>query len=214
MAAACGVFAGCGEAPEPPGPVGGPSSNVVGTGAASQMDVALPVLPAPANTESPTAPDAGAEPGENLPEIPVVPAQGASSDRVFAACHEPRVSGCDYLHVTVQSTSPALCVQLTLDNCNEYGRGSGLKVDVPLTWQLTSGSASDAKVCDLVDFDPKSFPLASSDGQISWTQRGRAISALSIDVTLEWSVEAGSSVPAKLELQTASPIASVPDCEG
>ena len=210
LAVAGGVFAGCGEAPEPPGAVGGPTSNVVGTGNASQMDV-LPVQPGRPNPGVPTPPDAGA--GENLPELPVVPAEAASSARVFAACRESRVSGCDYLHVTAQGTSPALCVQLTLDNCNEYGRGSGLTVDLPLTWQLSSGSASDAKICDLLDFDPRSLPVGSATGQISWDQRGRVISSLAIDVSLQLSVEPGSSVPARIELETSTALAAVPDCE-
>jgi hypothetical protein len=174
------------------------------------MDV-LPVLPDPANPEQPTAPDAGA--GASVGETPVVPAEAASSARVFAACHEARLSGCDYLHITAQSTSPALCVQLTLDDCSEYGRGSGLTVDLPLTWQLASGSVSDSKDCDLLDFDPKSVPLNSTTGQMSWDQRGRVISSLSIDVTLVLSVAAGSNVPARIELQSSAPIAAVPECE-
>jgi hypothetical protein len=100
-----------------------------------------------------------------------------------------------------------------LDNCNEYGRGRGLDVDLPLTWQLASGSASDAKVCDLLDYDPKSIPVDSAAGRISWDQRGRVVSALALDVTLEVSVAAGSTVPATIELETSSPIASVPDCD-
>lgn len=211
LAVACAAVAGCGEAPELPGAVGGPSSNVVGTGNASQMDV-LPVLPEPSNPAPTTAPDAGPAPGASVPDISDVPSPAASSAQVFAACREARVSGCDYLHVTVQSTSPALCVQLTLDSCSEYGRGSGLKVDVPLTWQLGSGSVSDAKVCDLLAFDPKSTPVDSASGRISWVQRGRAISSLAVDVTLGLSVAGGSSLPGKLELESTTPLASVPDC--
>jgi hypothetical protein len=212
LAVACGAVAGCGEAPEPPGAVGGPTSNVVGTGNASQMDV-LPVRPEPVNPAPPTGADAGGAGGESLPDIPVVPTAAASSDRVFAACHESRVSGCDFLHISVQDSSPALCVQLTLDNCSEYGRGSGLKVNVPLTWQLASGSVSDAKLCDLLDYDPKSLPVDSASGRISWDQRGRVVSSLAVDVTLEVSAAAGSAVPAKVELETSTPIASIKDCD-
>ena len=106
-----------------------------------------------------------------------------------------------------------LCVQLTLDNCNAYGRGSGLGVDLPLTWQLASGSVSDAKVCDLLDYDPKSLPLNAATGRISWSERGRVISELAIDVTLQVSVEPGSKLPAKIEIDTATPIASIEDCD-
>jgi len=210
LAVACGAVAGCGEAPEPPGAVVGPTSNLVGTGNASQMDVVLPVQPVQVSPPAPTVPDAGGAAGESLPDIPVV---ASSSGRVFAACHESRVSGCDYLHISVQDSSPALCVQLTLDSCSQFGRGSGLKVDVPLTWQLTAGSVSDAKLCDLLDYDPKSIPVNSATGRISWNERGRVLSALAVDVTLELSVEAGANEPAKIELGTSSPIASVPDCD-
>ena len=209
LAVACGAVAGCGEAPEPPGAVGGPTPNVVGTGNASQMDV-LPVLPV--NPAVPTGADAGGGGSESLPDIPIVPAV-APSGRVFAACLESRVSGCEYLHISVQDSSPALCVQLTLDNCSTYGRGSGLKVDVPLTWQLASGSASDAKLCDLLDYDPKSLPVTAAVGRISWSERGRLISALAVDVTLDVSVEADSKVPAKIELETSTPIASLEECD-
>jgi len=212
LAVACGAVAGCGEAPEPPGAVGGPTSNVVGTGNASQMDV-LPVRPEPVNPAAPTGADAGAGGSESLPDIPIVPPVVVSSGRVFAACHESRVSGCDYLHVSVQDAAPALCVQLTLDNCSEYGRSSGLKVDVPLTWQLASGSVSDAKLCDLLDYDPKSLPVTAATGRISWNERGRVVSALAVDVTLAVSVEPGSAVPAQIELETSTPIASVEECD-
>ncbi|HKO92705.1 MAG TPA: hypothetical protein VJU61_16230 [Polyangiaceae bacterium] len=213
LAVACGAVAGCGEAPEPPGPVGGPTSNVVGTGNASQMDV-LPVRPEPVSSPpAPTAPDAGTGTGESVPDIAVAPSQAPASGRVFAACHESRVSGCDYIHISVQDSSVPLCVQLTLDNCNAYGRGSGLGVDLPLTWQLASGSVSDAKVCDLLDYDPKSLPLNAATGRISWSERGRVISELAIDVTLQVSVEPGSKLPAKIEIDTATPIASIEDCD-
>jgi hypothetical protein len=211
LAVVCWALAGCGEAPEPPGPVGGPSPNVVGTGAASQMDV-LPVRPEPVTPARPAAPDAGAGDSESLPDIPGVPT-AASSGRVFAACHESRVSGCDYLHISVQDSSPALCVQLTLDNCSEYGRSSGLTVDLPLTWQLTSGSVSGAKVCDVLDYDPKSIPLLSATGRISWDQRGRVVSGLALDVKLKVSASSGSSLPSEIAIASSSPIASVDDCD-
>jgi hypothetical protein len=100
-----------------------------------------------------------------------------------------------------------------MDNCSENGR-QGLPVVVPNSWRLASGSASTNRGCDVHDYDPKSQPVLSASGKVTFDQQGRQISALQIDVQLSLdSATAESKVPAQIAVTTASPIADIGTCE-
>ena len=96
--------------------------------------------------ETPVAPEV---PPEVTPPPPPPPEAAA---RVFSACRESRLVGCDALYVRMLASSPELCVQLVLDNCDE-GELVGLTVNTPRSWRLSSGSASTNTECDLRDYD-------------------------------------------------------------
>ena len=103
-------------------------------------------------------------------------------------------------------------MQLVLDNCSENGR-QGLPVVVPISWRLASGSASTNRGCDVHDYDPKSEPVLSASGKVTFAQQGRQISALQIDVQLSLDSPSDSKVPAQIAVATDSPIADIGTCE-
>jgi len=132
--------------------------------------------------------------------------------QVFSACQETRLLGCDVLYVRMLASDPDLCVQLVMDNCGSNAR-QALAVVLPLSWRLSSGSASTNRGCDLRDYDPKSQPALTASGKITWAARGRVISGLNIDVSLNLESPPGSKVPAEIDVTTDSPIASVDSCD-
>jgi hypothetical protein len=177
---------------------------------------ALPVRPSPDSVMTvpiAVAPvDAGparpARPEESPPSSPppVVKAQ------VFSACEEARVVGCDAVYVRMLASDPDLCVQLVMDNCVQNAR-QALAVALPLSWRLSSGSASTNPGCDLRDYDPKSQPALAASGKITWAERGRQISGLDIDISLSVESPPDSKVPAEIDVATDSPIATVEACD-
>lgn len=169
----------------------------------------------PSGAMEPASDDESADPVEPPPEEPTAdpPPAAAPAGQVFTACHETRVVGCDAVYVRMVKSAPDVCVQLVLDNCSENGR-QGLPVVVPVSWRLASGSASTNRGCDVHDYDPKSQPVLSASGKVTFAQEGRQISALQIDVQLSLdSATAESKVPAQIAVTTASPIADVGTCE-
>jgi hypothetical protein len=122
------------------------------------------------------------------------------------------VVGCDALYVRMLAAKPDLCVQLVLDNCSENDR-QGLQVALPLSWRLSSGSASTDRGCDLREYDPKSQPALTASGKITWAQQARQISGLEIDIKLRVDAPPASQVPAEIAVATAAPIAVVDTCE-
>jgi len=206
---------GCGEAP--PAPTAVPEAQRVGAGSKgqSEMDV-LPVRPSPDSVVAvPTAaPPADAGPVQPVQpdEDPPLPPPAVVKARVFSACQESRLLGCDVLYVRMLGSDPDLCVQLVMDNCNANAR-QALAVVLPLSWRLSSGSASTDRACDLRDYDPKSQPALTASGKITWSARGRVISGLDIDVSLNVESPPGSKVPAQIDVTTDSPIPSVDTCD-
>jgi len=113
---------------------------------------------------------------------------------------------CDSLYVTMKQVSPPRCVQLTFDNCGEYGR-RGLAVDVPMPWRLDSGTvSSDPDECELGVFYPTSSVALSASGSVTWNQTTRLPSELALDVTLETSTPAGN---ASIDVTTTTPLTPV-----
>jgi hypothetical protein len=130
-----------------------------------------------------------------------------------SACREARVAGCDGLYVRFLLTSPDLCVQLALDNCDENAR-AGLTVNVPLSWRLSAGSASSNKACDIREYDPKSQPALTGTGNITFDQLGRQISALEVDVDLRIAAsEREPTLPTEVSVATREPISVIGLCE-
>jgi len=216
---------GCGEAPEPPTAVG-PTQNV-GAGSKGQTDMGvLTVRPSPDSMSGapsgmersgiePSGPEpSAAERGDAGPAgaAPEVAPPRTEAPRVFSACSETRLVGCDTVYVRMLGTRPDLCVQLVMDNCGENDR-LGLPVVIPLSWRLSSGSVSADRACDLREYDPKSQPALTASGKISWAQRGRQISGLEIDVQLRLQPPPASELPAEIAVVTAEPIAAVDACE-
>ncbi|MEO8178532.1 MAG: hypothetical protein ABI895_06840 [Deltaproteobacteria bacterium] len=211
---------GCGEAPEPPTAVS-PTQNV-GAGSKGQTDMGvLTVRPSP---DSMVAVPSGIVPREPepselepsdaglAPAAPEVAPPRTGAARVFSACSETRLVGCDTVYIRMLATKPDLCVQLVMDNCSENDR-LGLPVLIPLSWRLSSGSVSAGRACDLREYDPKSQPALTASGKISWAQRGRQISELEIDIQLRVQPPPASQLPAEIVVATAEPIAAVAPCE-
>jgi hypothetical protein len=151
---------------------------------------------------APTAPD----------DADLAPPRAAVAAQVFSACRETRVVGCDALYVRMLASHPDLCVQLAMDNCIVNDR-QGLPVTLPLAWRMSSGSASGDRGCDLRDYDPKSEPVLTARGKITWAQRLREISGVEIDIQLRLEPPPASELPADIAVKTEVPIAVVEDCE-
>jgi hypothetical protein len=109
-------------------------------------------------------------------------------------------------------TGPDLCVQLVLDNCDE-NRRQGLPVAVPLSWRLTSSSASTDRGCELRKYDPKSQPVLTASGTVNFAQQGHQISALELDVQLSLNATSEAKLPAQIAVTTPSPIEDIETCE-
>ena len=219
-----GVILGCGQAPPPPSAI--PPVQKVGAGSKGQSETdVLTVRPSP-DAVMPTPPvdedediapppdepedeDAEVAPAEVAPDPKPAAAQPA---QVFSACHETSIAGCDTLYVRVVKSAPDLCVQLALDNCDLNGR-SGLQVAVPVSWRLASGSASTNRGCDLREYDPKSEPVLSASGSVSFTQKGRQVSQLKVDLQLQLTSSSESKVPAQIAVETPAAITDIDDCE-
>jgi hypothetical protein len=217
---AAGVM-GCGQAP--PAPTAVPEAQRVGAGSKGQTETdVLTVRPSP-DAVMPTPPSSEADPGTDAdvgdpadapadePDAEPAPASSPAG-QVFSACHETRVVGCDAVYVRIVKSTPDVCVQLVLDNCGENGRKT-LQVAVPISWRLTSGSASTGQGCDLREYDPKSEPVLSASGKVNFAQQGRQISALDIDVQLLLDSTSESKVPGQIAVSTPSPIADIDTCE-
>lgn len=210
---------GCGQAPPPPTAI--PEAQRFGAGSKGQTETdVLTVRPSP-DAVMPTPPpmdmgdeevatddkagdDAAAPPDEPAPVAP------PRAQQTVSACHETRLVGCDAVYVRVLKSD--VCVQLVLDNCNPNDR-QGLPVALPISWRLTSGSASTNLECDLREYDPKSQPALSATGTVTFDQQGREVSALDIDVRLLLDPAPESKVPAQIDVATPSPIADIDDCE-
>lgn len=216
---------GCGQAPPPPTAI--PEAQRVGAGSKGQTDVLMvrpspdAVMPTPAATdEDPdevtadigdSAVGDSAEPPPDESDADPAPVV-APAGQVFSACHETSVVGCDAVYVRMVKSAPDVCVQLVLDNCGGNGR-QGLPVALPISWRLISGSASTGRACDLREYDPKSQPVVSASGKVTFAQQGRQISALDIDVQLLLDSSSESKVPAQIAVATPSPIADIDTCE-
>jgi hypothetical protein len=216
-ALACGVV-GCGEAPDPPTAI--TPAERVGAGSKGQTEGnVLEVRPSPDAVAAvpPAAVAPAPEPvpvAETPPQTVDPPPVASAPARVFSACSEARVVGCDALYVRMLAPSPALCVQLVLDNCSENSR-SGLGVNLPVSWRLTSGSASSNAECDLRDYDPKSHPALTGTGTIRWDQQGRQISGLEIDIDLRIAAsEQDPTLPTQVAVKTDEPLGPIDACEG
>jgi len=226
LALACvmaGGVLGCGQAP--PAPTAIPEAQRVGAGSKGQTDTdVLTVRPSPDAVQPMAAP---AETGEEIdegsdddgdPEASPGPSNAdpapvaSPAGQVFSVCHETRIVGCDAVYVRMVKSAPDVCVQLVLDNCGENGR-QGLPIVLPISWRLASGSAITGRGCDLREYDPKSQPVLTASGKVTFAQQGRQISALNIDVQLSLDAASESKVPAQIAVATPSPIADIDTCE-
>lgn len=206
---------GCGAAPEPPGAVE-PNGALPGTGS-SGGDMALRgESPAPTPTTPPgpidsALPDAGAAASVNdvgLPNAPAAQAPGFT----FKACAASGVAGCDYIYIAAQDARAKSCIQLALDNCGSYQR-PGLPIDLPLSWRLGSASIGAlGEECLPQVYDPKSTPVVSAGGAISWNLESRQPSELVVDITLELS-DAVDPAAGGIALATRDLVAPLPECE-
>jgi hypothetical protein len=175
-------------------------------------DEALPANPVAADPdgaadESPAAPAASAGNSSGLP-----PAPAAS----FASCTRrdgTYGTNCDYVYVTMAQTSPERCVQLTIDNCGDGYGSSGLPVDTPLSWKLSSATvASSPDECELGVFNPDSTVVVDASGSIDWdvTLPSALPTGIVLDLTLQPSSSADDS--ASIDVLTTEPLSPAP-CE-
>ena len=226
LALACmmaGGISGCGQAP--PAPTAVPEAQRVGAGSKGQTDTdvltvrpspdAVMPTPAPAEGDEPAdeVGDEGADPTELPDESDEDPAPSAAqAGQLFSACQETSIAGCDSVYVRMVKSAPDVCVQLVLDDCGENGR-QGLRVVVPISWRFVSGSASTDRACELRKYDPKSQPVLSASGKVSFAQQGRQVSALEVDVQLLLDSASEPTVPAQIAVATPSPITDIAPCE-
>ncbi len=206
---------GCGAPPEPPGPVQ-PNGALPGTGS-SGGDMALiggspaPAPIAPAGPVDLPRPDAGAAASVDdvgLANVPAAQAPGFT----FTACAASGLAGCDYIYIAAQDARAKSCIQLALDNCPSYQR-PGLPVDLPLSWRLGSASIGAlGEQCLPQVYDPKSAPVVSAGGAISWNLESRQPSELVVDITLQLPAAADPAATG-ITLATRDLVAPLPECE-
>jgi hypothetical protein len=189
-AAADAAGAAGGTAPSAGSPPAAAAANVVRPPASASPAEASASPAAPASTPTPAA-------TSNAAAAPAL---------AFQACTYSEGNygrNCDSLYVTMKQVSPARCVQLTFDNCGEYGRG-GLSVDVPMPWRLDSGAvSSNLDECELGVFYPNSDLALRASGSVTWSDATRLPSELVLDVTLETSTSAGA---ASVDVTTTMPL--------
>ncbi|HEU4581596.1 MAG TPA: hypothetical protein VFS67_25230 [Polyangiaceae bacterium] len=174
-------------------------------------DAVMPTPPTPADEEIEEVEASAMDAPADESDLEPVPVAG-QADQVFSACQETSLGGCDSVYVRMVKSAPDVCVQLVLDDCGESGR-QGLQVVLPVAWRLVSGSASTNRSCDVRAYDPKSQPVLSASGKVSFAQQGRQVSALEVDVQLLLGSGSESKVPAQITVETPSPIADVGTCE-
>lgn len=139
------------------------------------------------------APDAG-----TTGRAPTAPARRFASCIAVAATYDD----CEVIHVTV--TEAARCIQLSIDNCSEYGR-MPLAADLPPRWRLTSASVSGrAEPCELGEYYPESAVINAASGEITWDQSTPRPTVLELDVTLE--TRSVSGTEASYDVITSEPL--------
>jgi hypothetical protein len=179
--------------------MGSSSGNAAAAGATG-------ATPPPAN-ESPVAPGAIAAASMPPAAAPASTSNAATAPALtFEACTYSEGTygrNCDSLYVSMKQVSPALCVQLTFDNCGEYGR-DGLPVDVPMPWRMDSGTVgTNLDECELGVYYPSSSVALRASGSVTWNETTRLPSELVLDVTLATST---SATDASVDLTTTTPI--------
>jgi hypothetical protein len=180
-------------------PSGGPNAPA---SAAAEASADGPIAGAQAST-----PDESAAASSDAPDDSASPVAAEA----FEACTSNGGSygdNCDSIYVTVKRTSPARCVQLTIDNCGGYNR-QGLAVDVPLSWRLASGSiSSNVDQCALGVFYPDRPGVRDASGAISWNESTRLPSEIVMELTLEPSISATDTT--SVHIATSAPLTPVP----
>ncbi|MEO8182980.1 MAG: hypothetical protein ABI895_29460 [Deltaproteobacteria bacterium] len=102
-------------------------------------------------------------------------------------------------------TSPARCVQLTIDDCGGYGARRGLSAELPGSWRLASGSVgSSSTPCELGVFYPANTLIDDATGSISWNERTSQPSEIELKLTLEASGSTGSAT--SIDIATSEPL--------
>ena len=172
--------------------------------------------PPPAN-ERPAAQNLAPAAPASTPSTEATPAAGgaaAETALTFEACTYSEGNygrNCDSLYVSMKQVSPPRCVQLTFDNCGEYGR-RGLAVDVPMPWRLDSGTVgSDLEQCELGVYYTNSSVALRASGSATWNETTRLPSELVLDVTLETSTSTGTVN--SVDVTTTTPL-TVSVCDG
>jgi len=152
-----------------------------------------PASPADAPETDDAAPEAAGAPEREAAETDPAPSQAeaAAEDPVgasaFASCITSggAYSDCETIYVTVVQTSPARCVQLSIDDCGSYSR-QGLSADAPSSWRLASASvASSASPCELGVFYPGSTSIDDATGSIRWNEETSRPTAIELELTLQ-----------------------------
>jgi hypothetical protein len=169
----------------------------------------------PSTQSSPPAPAPSMSGAMEMSSSASSPSTGspAAVAPAFAACIHSEGSygrNCDSIYVTMKQMSPARCVQLTIDNCGEYGR-EGLPVSIPMPWRLDSGTVgSSLSQCELGVFYPSSTVAQRASGEITWNDAERLPTEIELDVTLVTTSSATEAT--NIEVTTAQPIIPV-DCD-
>ena len=122
----------------------------------------------------------------------------------FAACFSGGGSyaACETLYVTMTESSPARCVQLTFEKCQNSGYGRPkLGADVPSRWQLSSGTVgASTSPCELGVFYPGNTLVRDASGSAKWDTSADAPSAIELALTL------GLPDAASVSVTTAAPL--------
>lgn len=201
----------CGAPPEAPGAVSSRSNDPPGTDTVAVSGARPPPRPNGGESSAPEPVDAGipGAAGETPNPIP----GDTPTERTFTACVRSSFL-CDYIYLSMREAGTDLCVQLTLDNCGGYQR-PGLPVDVPLSWQVASGSIGNSRAGCIPDvYDSTSVPVIDAGGTITWDDTARRPAGLVIDVTVEPSPSPGGGLDAgSISLSSRELVGALPDCE-
>lgn len=156
------------------------------------VDVEIPSLE-PGQVADAGAPDA-APPVPGREDVGGGSPEPAPLGQAVLACLE-LVVDCRTIQVAVSDAAEDVCVHMTIDDCGSASR-TGLPVDVPVSWRLSSASIADlADGCVPGTYDASNVIIVDGSGSIGWNLETPRPSDVAIDVTLIPSATAVGAAP-------------------
>jgi hypothetical protein len=188
------------------------------------MGGAITVLESPEPRPAPPGPsDPGASgPDAGEPPLGDVPVGGELAEespgpigeaQTVAACTVSEAS-CVRLYIAVADADASVCLQLSLDDCNDTTR-PGLSVDAPLSWRVASAfvGALAGECVPNTAFDVMNdTTIVGGSGFISWNRNSRRPSQIAIDMVLQPSSVAVDNEP--IRITNDDLVDEIVECEG